>query len=281
MNIKTTALCDFLKDHAFHFTEDWFKFQKIKEGSDYSLDAPPHVMNKIKEQNAHYVRLVAQSLLQTEEEMRESVSQWTSQTAADRAESKTTLDEVARNSGIFRRVYWEYVQAFVQQTDLPVTLDDLFIWEKKINFTLDYVFETFTIYFTERVMKRLASQASLITELSAPVITLTESIGLLPIIGDIDTARAKNLLESTLQQSVDAKISTLIIDLSGVIVVDTMVAQQIFQLIDSLRMIGIKAILTGIRPEVAQTAVQLGIDFSKITTVSSLQSVMKRLVLAI
>lgn len=59
--------------------------------------------------------------------------------------------------------------------------------------------------------------------------------------------------------------------------VDTMVAHQIFQLIDSLRIVGIKAILTGIRPEVAHTAIQLGIDFSDITTESSLQNVIKKL----
>ncbi|MDQ0245243.1 rsbT co-antagonist protein RsbR [Bacillus fengqiuensis] len=277
MDNKTMALYNFLIEHASQFTEDWLKFQKVKEGSDYSVAAPPAVMNKIKEQNSNYVRLVSNSLLQTEEEMKETISNWTNQTAADRVQSKTSLSEVARNSGIFRRVYWDYVQKFARQTELSITADDIFTWEKKLNTTLDYVFETFTTYFTDMLLDRLASQASLIKELSAPVITLTQHVGLLPVIGDVDTARAKSILESTLQQSVDAKISILIIDLSGVVMVDTMVAHQIFHLIDSLRIVGIKAILTGIRPEVAHTAIQLGIDFSDITTESSLQNVMKKL----
>ncbi|RSD25558.1 STAS domain-containing protein [Mesobacillus subterraneus] len=278
MDQKTEALYQFLVDHAANFTEDWLKRQKIKTGSDYSADAPSDVMKKVKEQNSNYVRLVAKSLLQTEDEMKGTISAWTSQTAADRIKSKTELTEVAWNSGVFRRVYWEYIQKFVKQTDLAITLDDVFTWEKKLNYTLDYVFETFIIVFMDILMGRLASQASLIKELSAPVITLTKEIGLLPLIGEIDTTRAKNLMESTLTQSIEARINTLILDLSGVVMVDTMVAHQIFKLMDALKLLGVQTIVTGIRPEVAQTSVQLGIDFANIKTEGNLQSVIKKMI---
>ncbi|MEW8972474.1 MAG: STAS domain-containing protein, partial [Mesobacillus sp.] len=182
------------------------------------------------------------------------------------------------NSGVFRRVYWEYVQKFVKQTEMEITLDDVFTWEKKINYTLDYVFETFIVVFMEILMNRLASQATLIKELSAPVISLTKEVGLLPLIGEIDTTRAKGLMESTLTQSIDARINTLIVDLSGVVMVDTMVAHQIFKLMDALNLLGVRSIVTGIRPEVAQTAVQLGIDFSGITTEGNLQNVVKKII---
>ncbi|WP_285847862.1 MULTISPECIES: STAS domain-containing protein [unclassified Mesobacillus] len=278
MDQKTEALYQFLVDNATDFTQDWLKRQRIITGSDYSADAPPEIMNRVKEQNSNYVRLVAKSLYQTEEEMKETISAWTSQTASDRIKSKTDLTEVAWNSGVFRRVYWEYVQKFVSETDLEVTLDDVFTWEKKLNYTLDYVFETFIIVFMEILMNRLASQATLIKELSAPVITLTKEVGLLPLIGEIDTTRAKGLMESTLSQSVDAKIKSLILDLSGVVMVDTMVAHEIFKLMDALKLIGVRTIVTGIRPEVAQTAVQLGINFSDITTEGNLQNVIRKII---
>ncbi|WP_163100786.1 STAS domain-containing protein [Peribacillus alkalitolerans] len=277
MDVKARALYDYLVDHATEFTEEWFTYQTVKTGSDYSLDAPPHVISKIKEQNSQYVRFLAQSLLQTEEEMKDTISDWTSKTAADRVQSKTSLDEVARNNGVFRRVYWEYIKKFVKETDLNIELDDVFYWEKKLNYALDYVLETFIAFFMEIMINRLTSQATLIRELSTPVITLTNKVGLLPIIGEIDTTRAKSILESTLTQAVKARVTILIIDLSGVVMVDTMVAQQVFQLIDSLRIVGIKAILTGIRPEVAQTSIQLGIDFSGIQTENSLQKVISQL----
>jgi rsbT co-antagonist protein RsbR len=278
MQTKAEALYQFLVDHATDFTEDWLKRQQIKTGSDYSADAPPEVMIRVKEQNSNYVRLVAKSLFQTEDEMKETISAWTSQTAADRIKSQTQLTEVAWNSGVFRRVYWEYIQEFVKQTDLDITLDDVFLWEKKLNYTLDYVLETFIIAFMEILMNRLSSQATLIRELSAPVITLTNNVGLLPLIGEIDTTRAKSLMESTLTQSVQAGINTLILDLSGVVMVDTMVAHQIFKLMDALKLLGIRSVMTGIRPEVAQTAVQLGLDFTGIMTGGNLQNVIKKLI---
>jgi rsbT co-antagonist protein RsbR len=278
METKSKALYEYLVEHATNFTEDWMKRQRVIKGSDYSADAPAEVMNRVKEQNSNYVRLVAKSLYQTEEEMKETISAWTSQTAADRIKSKTDLTEVAWNSGVFRRVYWEYVQKFVKQTEMEITLDDVFTWEKKINYTLDYVFETFIVVFMEILMNRLASQATLIKELSAPVISLTKEVGLLPLIGEIDTTRAKGLMESTLTQSIDARINTLIVDLSGVVMVDTMVAHQIFKLMDALNLLGVRSIVTGIRPEVAQTAVQLGIDFSGITTEGNLQNVVKKII---
>jgi rsbT co-antagonist protein RsbR len=279
MNRKAEALYKFLVDHAGDFTEDWVKRQKVISGSDYSADAPPDVMKRVKEQNSNYVRLVAKSLFQTEDELRTTISAWTSQTAADRIKSNTQLTEVAWNSGVFRRVYWEYIEKFVTQTDLDIKLEDVFLWEKKLNYTLDYVLETFINSFMEILMNRLSSQASLIRELSAPVITLTNSVGLLPLIGEIDTTRAKSLMESTLTQCIDARINTLVLDLSGVVMVDTMVAYQLFKLLDALKLIGIKTVLTGIRPEVAQTAVQLGIDFSGILTGGKLQNVIKKLIL--
>jgi len=279
MNTKADALYQFLVDHSTDFTEDWLKRQQINTGSDYSADAPPEVMNKVKEQNSNYVRLVAKSLFQTDDEMKDTISAWTSQTAADRIRSQTKLTEVAWNSGVFRRVYWEYIQKFVKQTDLDITLDDVFMWEKKLNYTLDYVLETFIISFMEIMMNRLSSQASLIRELSAPVITLTNNVGLLPLIGEIDTTRARSLMESTLTQCVQEGINTLVLDLSGVVMVDTMVAHQIFKLMDALKLLGIQSVMTGIRPEVAQTAVQLGLDFSGIMTAGNLQNVIKKLLL--
>jgi rsbT co-antagonist protein RsbR len=273
MKTKTEALYTFLIENTPSFTEDWMKFRKLKTGSHYSLDAPPEVMDRLKTQNGKYVTLVAESLLQNEEEMKESIAAWTEQTAYHRANSDTSLTEVIRNGGHFRTLILDYIETFTEQTELDITIKDMMNWIKKINTAFDYVMETFTENFLTILLDRLSSQSHLINELSAPVITLTDDVGLLPIIGDIDTARAKSILETTLQQSTDSGISYLIIDLSGVVLVDTMVAQQIFQLIESLNLIGVQTILTGIRPEVAMTAVQLGIDFSEIQTENSLKRV--------
>ncbi|WP_409253008.1 STAS domain-containing protein [Bacillus sp. SCS-153A] len=273
MDIKTKALYDYLIEHTPSFTQEWLKCQEIRTGSHYSLDAPPEIQEKIKEQNGKYFKLMAESLFRNEQEMKKAISDWTKQTASQRANSDTSLSEVTRNGGHFRRLMLNYVERFAEQTEHQVTIKDLMDWVQKMNIAFDYVMETFTNNFLNILLDRLSSQSNLINELSAPVITLTDNVGLLPIIGDIDTTRAKSILETTLQQSTEAGISYLIIDLSGVVMVDTMVAQQIFHLIESLALIGVQTILTGIRPEVAMTAIQLGIDFSEIQTENSLKRV--------
>ncbi|MGG3916428.1 STAS domain-containing protein [Rossellomorea vietnamensis] len=274
MDTHSSHLYEFLTDNALDFTEDWLKFQNIKTGSHYSLDSPPEVLNKVKEQNSHYVKVIARCLLLSNDESKELISNWTKEMANDRSKSSTTLDEVVRNSGVFRRVYWTYVERFVEEhSELNIQLKEVFEWERKINFALDYVLETFTSTFLSILMNRLQAQSTLIQELSTPVISLTSEVGLLPIIGDIDTTRARMIMDATLQQSADAHLSMLIIDLSGVVLMDTMVAQQIFRLIDALNLLGVKSVITGIRPEVAQTAIHLGLDFSTIHTENSLERI--------
>jgi rsbT co-antagonist protein RsbR len=121
-------------------------------------------------------------------------------------------------------------------------------------------------------LKRLQSQQEMINELSSPVISLGKNTALLPLVGDIDTVRSKFILERTLEQCYQKSVNHLLLDLSGVIMIDTMVAQQIFQLIEALEMIGVKTTLSGIRPEIAQTAVQLGLNFDKISIISTLSN---------
>lgn len=278
MDTHSSLLYEYLVDHALDFTEDWLRFQNIKSGSHYSLDSPPEVLNKIKEQNSNYVKIIAKCLLLSNEESKELITDWTKKTASDRSKSSTTLDEVVRNSGVFRRVYWTYVEKFVEETPFSIQLKEVFEWERKINFALDYVLETFTSTFLSILMNRLQAQSTLIKELSTPVISLTSEVGLLPIIGDIDTTRARMIVEASLQQSAEAHLSMLIIDLSGVVLVDTMVAQQIFRLIDALNLLGVKSVITGIRPEVAQTAIHLGMDFSNIQTENSLERIISSVI---
>ncbi len=277
MSNRTQALHDYLVRHSDTFAEEWFSMQNADPGSDYSQEAPETTKRKMIDQSSQYFRYIADALIVEEQVSKEMLSDWTNFTAADRIQSTTTLEEVIKSNKSYRRKMWEVVQRFTKETDLPITINDLFEWEEKLNKALDFTLESFTYHYMNLLMDRLASQASLINELSTPVISITSEIGLLPIIGDIDTDRIRTLIDSAMEQSVSSGISVLIIDLSGVYMIDTMVAQQLFQLIDALRLIGLKTILTGIRPEVAQTAVQLGLSFEGVQTENSLQNIFRKL----
>ncbi|PAK48030.1 STAS domain-containing protein, partial [Priestia megaterium] len=112
-------------------------------------------------------------------------------------------------------------------------------------------------------------------------VPITKGIAVLPLVGEVDPERATLLLEETLEKANILQLSHLLFDLSGVMIVDTMVAHQIFKIVEALGLLGVKTILIGIRPEVAQTMIQLGIDFSKITIKANLEQALLGLNLTI
>jgi rsbT co-antagonist protein RsbR len=123
----------------------------------------------------------------------------------------------------------------------------------------------------------LEQTKSAFLELSIPVVPLMKGTGILPLIGNIDTERAKLLMEETMNQTVKLQLEHLIIDISGVMFVDTMVADQLFKVIDALSLLGVSAILTGIRPEVAQTMVALGLNLDNINVKGNLHQAFSEL----
>lgn len=132
-------------------------------------------------------------------------------------------------------------------------------------------FETF-IKGREEVILR---QTDEITEISTPVIRLWDGILALPIIGTLDSARTQVVMESLLQEIVVTGSSIAILDISGVPAVDSLVAQHLLKTISATRLMGAECIISGIRPEIAQTVVHLGIDLSTIITKATLASALK------
>ncbi|MDY0395465.1 RsbT co-antagonist protein RsbRA [Virgibacillus halophilus] len=108
-------------------------------------------------------------------------------------------------------------------------------------------------------------------ELSAPLIPVVEGITVMPLIGTIDTERAKLIMENLLDGVIRHNAEVVLIDITGVPVVDTMVAHHIIQAAEAVRLVGATCILSGIRPEIAQTIVNLGIDLEKFPTKSTLE----------
>ena len=107
-------------------------------------------------------------------------------------------------------------------------------------------------------------------ELSTPVVKLWEGILALPMIGTLDSARTQVVMESLLQQIVETGSSIAIIDITGVPTVDTLTAQHLLKTVTAARLMGAECIISGIRPQIAQTIVHLGVDLGDITTKSSL-----------
>ncbi len=124
--------------------------------------------------------------------------------------------------------------------------------------------------------KTVSLQKIALQELSASLIPVFDKISVMPLVGTIDTERAKLIMENLLQGVVKHRAEVVLIDITGVPVVDTMVAHHIIQAADAVRLVGAKCMLVGIRPEIAQTIVTLGINLTDFTTTSTLQRGMEQ-----
>jgi rsbT co-antagonist protein RsbR len=107
-------------------------------------------------------------------------------------------------------------------------------------------------------------------ELSTPVVQLWDNILALPLIGTLDSERTQVVMESQLQKIVETGASISIIDITGVPTVDTLVAQHLLKTVAAARLMGADCIISGIRPQIAQTIVHLGVNLSEVTTKASL-----------
>jgi len=128
---------------------------------------------------------------------------------------------------------------------------------------------TFDIY--SRTREGLISeQTEQLLELSTPVVKLWEGVVAVPLVGTLDSARAQVVMEKLLQTLVDTGSAFAIIDITGVPAVDTQVAQHILKTVVAARLMGAECVISGIRPQIAQTIVALGIEFGDIATKATL-----------
>ncbi|MBL4835084.1 MAG: STAS domain-containing protein [Pseudomonas sp.] len=119
----------------------------------------------------------------------------------------------------------------------------------------------------ESVIKR---QQEELLELSTPVVKLWDGVLALPMIGTLDSQRTQVVMESLLQRIVDTGAEIAIIDITGVPTVDTLVAQHLLKTVTAIRLMGADCIISGVRPQIAQTIVHLGLDLEGIVTKANL-----------
>ncbi|SCE77840.1 STAS domain-containing protein [Micromonospora chokoriensis] len=150
-------------------------------------------------------------------------------------------------------------------------LSDFVAFSKLVDDMGLYTFESFV-----RTRESLiADQAEQLLELSTPVVKLWEGVVAVPLVGTLDSARAQVVMERLLQTLVDTGSPYAIIDITGVPAVDTQVAQHILKTVVAARLMGADCIISGIRPQIAQTIVALGIEFGDIATKASLADALR------
>jgi rsbT co-antagonist protein RsbR len=180
--------------------------------------------------------------------------------------SNMTPEQILGGMLTLRDVYGRSLFERYQQS-LQRLLKALDIYEPVANKILSIV----ALAFLEEREKVVRQQQEAIRELSTPVLQFREGMLLLPIVGVIDTQRARQLTEQLLHAIRTYRAKVAVIDITGVPAVDSKVANHLLQTVEACRLMGSTVITTGLSPEIAQALVALGVDLSKMRTVGDLR----------
>ncbi|MBM7655929.1 STAS domain-containing protein [Neobacillus cucumis] len=268
---RNKELHSFLLSKARNLTEEWYNSLDKNDPSGVYASDDPNVINALKKQNFEFHLHLCEAFIKEEKAFLEDFQKWIRSIAQDPQHLNTPIQFMLREFFRVREQYLDYIKDFVSLHTGEFPNEVIDSWNRLILKAFDKVMLRFVEEHQYCLQQKLSAQQELIQELSSPVISLNNEIALLPLVGDIDSRRAKLMLENTLNQCANLGVNFLVIDLSGVPMIDTMVAQQIFQLIKGLRLMGVTATLSGVRAEIAQTAVQLGLEFNGVSTYSTLR----------
>jgi rsbT co-antagonist protein RsbR len=169
--------------------------------------------------------------------------------------------------------YLRLIREYLQRDLEPKAAAEAFTSvQKLVFFDMSLAIDTYVA----ASMETLARHQQAIRELSTPIIRVHERVLLMPLVGTIDTQRAQQVMETLLIRVIEDKAKVVILDIAGVPVVDTRVADHLLQTNSAVRLLGAQTIITGISGTVARTLVQLGVDVSNVQTQSQLTDGIER-----
>lgn len=235
------------------------------------------LLETVMEFRAGLIELFGKSITNfyNQEKAYNEVSEWGHATGNYFLQEGMTLDTALAETNIYRKHISKVIksEAMLKGIELDVLFEVLDFFHA----LLDHAAHSYSFAYINSYQKNLTDARKEYLELSSPVVPVNDEIAILPLVGAIEVDRAAHIMEKTLMSAGRLRVSTLIIDLSGVVKVDAMVAHQIISLTEALNLIGVRAILTGIRPEIAQTMTHLGVDVGKLALGGSLKHAFKKL----
>ncbi|HEX4795175.1 MAG TPA: STAS domain-containing protein [Humisphaera sp.] len=259
-----SRIADIIKQNEAEILEDWLKQQMSSQTQRPDLIKEP----ELREQSREFLGLFRQGVADSSDvnapawegvrDLLASISR--SRTQQGFAPSEVATFVFSLKQPLFARFRKEYandVQGLAEDTwTATLLLDRLGL------FTME-VFQKAR----EEVISR---QQQEMLELSTPVVKLWDGVLALPMIGTLDSGRTQIVMEALLQRIVETGAEIAILDITGVPTVDTLVAQHLLKTVTAARLMGADCIISGIRPQIAQTIVHLGVDLQDVITKASL-----------
>lgn len=254
-----SEVANFLKEYKMDLLENWMVVMK-KSGEEQPLSLVSD--DGFKNIGKEFIEVAISNKVDSESKYKQKVEHFTEMVVRIGWELPFLMNGLnALKALILRRMREEKDYTSEQTVELIAEIDN---W-------LDPMTSQIVESYSNNWGKVVSLQKVALQELSAPLIPVFEKISVMPLVGTIDTDRARLIMENLLSGVVKHRSEVVLIDITGVPVVDTMVAHHIIQAADAVRLVGARCMLVGIRPEIAQTIVNLGISLNQVTTTSTLQ----------
>jgi rsbT co-antagonist protein RsbR len=266
---KESRLAELLDRHQGELLEDWLRQQESALSRRLDLITPA----ELREQSTlllDALRDAAQSSLDPHAPPWKPVREVLAEIARGRARQGFSPAETAMFVLSLKQPLAARLRAELERS--PETLLDE-------QWAMTLVVDQLGLYITEVYQKTreevIMRQQAEMLELSTPVVELWQGVLALPLIGTLDSRRTQTVMETLLQRIVETGSEIAIIDITGVPTVDTLTAQYLLRTITATRLMGADCIISGIRPQIAQTIVHLGVDLGDVLTKSSLASALE------
>jgi rsbT co-antagonist protein RsbR len=263
--LRPTRLIDILKRREHDILSDWTALQLKSVGSRMDLINQDQVHQQSRDFLMAFVNAIGSGATSDLADSRwDGVRAVLKTVSAERARQGFTPTEIATF------VFSLKQPLFTELRKLVTNVDEL----AAETWTANLVLDSLGLYTTEVYQKNreevISRQQNEMLELSTPVVTLWKGVLALPLIGTLDSERTQVVMESLLQRVVDTGSTIAILDITGVPTVDTLVAQHLLKTVAAARLMGADCIISGIRPQIAQTIVHLGVDLNTVTTKATL-----------
>lgn len=198
------------------------------------------------------------------ESVSEQVENWSIKISKRAIHFNVPLSQCLRAIAAYRTALWDTLTEELHKNNFSaITMLDV---SKIIDPLIDKASSVTGSVYENHSNELMEIAYSALEELSVPVVPIADGIAVIPLVGAVDTRRASLIMEIALHEGARLNVEHMILDVSGVPIIDTMVADQIFKIVNALKLSGIDTVLTGIRPEIAQTIMSLGLDFNAVTT---------------
>lgn len=253
-----------IAEQAATIAEDISKSQVSQYPVLQKLDHKMHPARK------KMVKMYAETLVMNETERRKTIQNWGETSGKRLAKyNLVSMDMMIREVPKYRQAIGEVMKR--EALTIGLTVEEMYdlisILDQSLNDTIYF----FSVPFVTYEKERLQLSQTLVTELSVPIVSIDDDIGILPLMGTVDHDRAAYLQERVLKNASALQLEYLIIDLSGLETTDTFVVQQLYYLFKTLTLLGIQPMASGISPAIAQTMVNLGLTFGDIKSFATLK----------